>query len=62
MIFISYGSAFAESTGLLFSAGLGMPPQFDVQRMVGASKLQGAWAEVWGASVKVWCGVEGWVE
>ena len=39
-----------------------MSSQFDVQPMIGAFKSQGAWAEVWEASVKVWCCVEGWME
>ena len=34
VIFVSYGCTFAESTGVLFSGGLGVPPQFDVQSVV----------------------------
>ena len=34
------------SAGTLFPGGLGVSSQLDVQSMVGASKSEGAWAEV----------------
>ena len=39
VVFISYGHALAEYTGVLFSGSLGVSSQFDVQSMVGASEL-----------------------
>ena len=62
VVFISHILVVTESAEAVLSGDVGVSTKFDVEAVVGASKMECLWSEVVVAVIEVGGGVEGWME